>query len=127
MHESYHWPEFVSLDEYSNPQYNCIQYELSDGAHIVMSADAKGIHASGTSAEESVRDFCLAIKTRLQDKQGGVYPGTSDFMFQDRVFRSLEQEWMNDKIEIIQKHHVTINILGGYVLYSENRIACKII
>ena len=73
MHDSHHWPDFISMEENYQPVYNCLQYELSDGAHMVMSADAKGMHA--------IVDFCLAIKTRLVDKPGGIHPGTSQFEF----------------------------------------------
>ena len=44
MFDSYHWPEYEkSREKNSQTVYNCIQYELSDGAHVVISADAKGI------------------------------------------------------------------------------------
>lgn len=68
---------------------------------MVMSADAKGIHASGASAEEAIEDFCLAIKIRLVDKQGGLHPGTSQFEFQELDFRDMEREWMNDGVQIL--------------------------
>lgn len=101
IHESHHWPDFISMEESYQPVYNCLQYELSDGAHMVMSADAKGIHASGASAEEAIEDFCLAIKIRLVDKQGGLHPGTSQFEFQELDFRDMEREWMNDGVQIL--------------------------
>ena len=39
MFDSYHWPEYEkSMEKSSQPVYNCIQYELSDGEHVVISA-----------------------------------------------------------------------------------------
>ena len=116
MHEIYHWPECTSMKENSQPVYNCFQYELSDGAHVVMSADAKGIHASGACADKAIEDFYLAIRTRLEDKLGGLYPGTSDFDFQDLYFRDIEQGWEDDGVKILQKHRVSINITDGAVV-----------
>jgi predicted RNase H-like HicB family nuclease len=110
MHESYHWPGFKSMEENYELVFNCLQYELSDGAHMVMSADAKGIHASGASAEESIEDFSQAIKTRLADKLGGLYPGTSHFEFQELYFRDMERGWMNDGVQINQKRQISISM-----------------
>jgi predicted RNase H-like HicB family nuclease len=93
--------------------FNCLQYELSDGAHAVMSADAKGIHASGASAEEAIEDFSQAIKTRLADKLGGLHPGTSHFEFQELNFRDMERGWMNDGVQIIQKRQISIRASFG--------------
>ena len=59
MFESWHWPEHE--EKSSRLVYNCVQYVLSDGEHVVMSADAKGIHARGVSAEEAIEDFRSAI------------------------------------------------------------------
>lgn len=106
MFESYHWPECE--EKSSQPVCNCIQYELSDGEHVVMSADAKGIHARGCSAEEAIEDFRSAIKTRLADKFGGLYSGTSDFDFQDSYFRSMEEGWNDDDVQILNKLRISV-------------------
>jgi hypothetical protein len=53
MCKSFEWPVADSLDL----TYNCLRYELGDGAHLVVSADAKGIHAEGNSPEDAVIDF----------------------------------------------------------------------
>ena len=73
-----------------------------------MSADAKGIHARGESAEEAIEDFRSAIKTRLADKLGGLYPGTSDFDFQDSYFRSIEEGWKEDDVQILKKILISV-------------------
>ena len=114
-HKSHHWPDFIPMEENYQPVYNCLQYELSDGAHMVMSADAKGIHASGASAEEAIEDFRLAIKTRLVDKQGGLYHGRSEFEFQELVFCNMEQGWIDDGVQILQKRRLFISIFDGTV------------
>ena len=41
MYESFDWPAAESVE--GNINFNCLRYELSDGAHLVISADAKGI------------------------------------------------------------------------------------
>lgn len=99
MFEGLYWPEYEGKS--SQPVYNCIQYELSDGEHVVMSADAKGIHARGCSAEEAIEDFRSAIKTHLADKLGGLYSGTSDIDFRDRIFHSMEEGWNDDDVQIL--------------------------
>lgn len=73
-----------------------------------MSADAKGIHARGCSAEEAIEDFRSAIKTRLADKFGGLYSGTSDFDFQDSYFRSMEEGWNDDDVQILNKLRISV-------------------
>ena len=109
MFESYHWPEYEKSAEKScQPVYNCIQYELSDGEHVVMSADAIGIHARGDSAEEAIEDFRLAIKTRLADELGGLYSGTSDFEFQESYFRTMEEGWNDDGVLILNKLRISV-------------------
>ena len=115
MHESHHWPTCDAMDGCSSPTYNCLLYELSDDTHVVVSADVCGIYGNGHSMRDAVEDFCLAIKTRLTDKLGGIYPGTSDFEFQDREFHDLERYWSEDGVKILQKRHVSISVLDGAV------------
>ena len=71
--------------------------------YVVTSADVMGIHANGSSAEEAVDDFRRAVKTRLANKQGELYPGASDCEFQERYFLNLEQGWKSDSVIIIGK------------------------
>jgi hypothetical protein len=65
---------------------------LSDGAHLVVSADAKGIYADGNSAEEAIEEFRLVIKTRLSEGFGGLYFGRSEFVVHENEFLGLEKE-----------------------------------
>ena len=44
---------------------------MNDGTHVVASADVCGIYGNGSSVEEAVEDFCMAIKTRLTNNLGG--------------------------------------------------------
>jgi hypothetical protein len=65
---------------------------LSDGAHLVVTADAKGIYANGNSAEEAIEEFRLAVKTRLSGGFDGLYFGRSDFVVHENEFLGLEKE-----------------------------------
>ena len=113
MHESHYWPTSDAIDGCSNPTYNCLQYELNDGTYVVASADVCGIYGNGSTAENAVEDFCTAIKTRMADKLGGIYSGTSDFEFQEREFSGLERDWNEDGVHVHQRHRVSISVVDG--------------
>jgi hypothetical protein len=113
MYEKSHWPEQTSSDGYV--EFNCLLYEMTDGAHVAVSADVMGIYGNGNSAAESVNEFCSAVKTRLEDKLGGIYPGTSDFAYQEKEFSDLESEWEADGVTIHQRRHVSVNVCTGAV------------
>ena len=66
------------------------------------------INAVLPSAEEAIEDFRVAIKTRLADKLGGLYSGTSDFEFQERHFRTMEEGWNDDGVRILNKRRISV-------------------
>jgi hypothetical protein len=113
MHKNHYWPTCGAMNGCLNPTYNCIHYELKGGSHTVASADVLGIYGEGSSLKDAVDDFCLAIKGRLIDKLGGIYPETSDFEFQESAFLDLEMFWCEDGVQILHKHRISISIIDG--------------
>lgn len=112
LHEldSSHWPHSEPVEAYRNATYNCLQYQLSDGAYVVVSADVQGIYGNGESAEAALEDFRRAAETRVTERKGGVYLGTSAFEYQEESFRDLEEEWAADEITIVERIKVPVTI-----------------
>jgi hypothetical protein len=110
MHRNSDWPMVLSLEAHHNLVYNCLQYVLSDGSHVVVSADVKGIYADGDSMKDAVKDFRPAVQTRISEGLGGLYLGTSDYVFQENEFRDLENEWKSDGVKIIKRHRAAISV-----------------
>ena len=110
MYPSTHWPATSYEKAYHNAIYNCIQYELSDGEYTVVCADAKGIHAIGDSAEDAIADFREAVETRIIEKKGGIYLGTSDFRYQENIFRELERGWEEDGVLVVNRVRISVQI-----------------
>ena len=110
MCKSFEWPVAESVEPLLNLTYNCLRYELDDGAQFVVSADVEGIYADGNSPEDAVMDFRLAIKTRLLDGLGGLYFGKSDFSFQDEEFLDLEEGWKFDDVKSISILYFCSNV-----------------
>ena len=96
MFKHFEWPAANSVEAYSDLSFNCFRYELSDGAHSVVSTDAMGIYADGNSPEDAIVEFRLAVKTRISGGLGGLYFGQSDFVYQEKEFLGLEKEWLFD-------------------------------
>ena len=69
--EHFEWPAAEPVEAHPDLTFNCLNYELSDGAHMVFSADAMGIYTDGDSPAEAISEFCLAVKTRISGGLGG--------------------------------------------------------
>ena len=104
------WPAADSVVSHPDLTFNCLRYELSDGAHLVVSADAKGIYADGNSPADAIAEFCLAVQTRLSGGLGGLYFGQSDFLYQEKEFLGLEKEWDVDDVKIIKRDRISVPI-----------------
>lgn len=110
MYESFDWPAAESVEAHPDLTFKCLRYELSDGAHLVVSADAKGIYADGNSAEDAIVEFRLAVKTRISGGLGGLYFGRSEYLYQEKEFLGLEKEWEADDVKVIKRDRISAPI-----------------
>ena len=110
MYESFDWPAAESVEAHPDLTFKCLRYELSDGAHLVVSADAKGIYADGNSAEDAIVEFRLAVKTRISGGLGGLYFGRSEYLYQEKEFLGLEKEWEADDVKVIKRDRISVPI-----------------
>ena len=110
MCKIFDWPAVDSVEARPNLTFNCLTYELSDGAHLVVSADAKGIYADGNSAEDAIVEFRLAVKTRISGGLGGLYFGRSEFLYQEKEFLGLGKEWEADDVKVIERDRISVPI-----------------
>ena len=90
--------------------FNYLRYELSDGAHLVVSTVAKGTYADGNSAEDAIVEFRLAVKTRISGGLSGLYFGRSEFLCQEKMFLGLEKEWEADDVKLIMRDRISVPI-----------------
>lgn len=96
MLKHFEWPAAESVEAHPDLTFNSLRYELSDGAHLVVSAYAKGIYADGNSPQDAVAEFRLSVKTRISGGHGGLHFCQSDFVYQEKEFLGLEKEWLFD-------------------------------
>ena len=59
MFERSEWPAAESVEAHPDLTFNCLRYELSDGAYVVVSADAKGLCVDGNSSEDAIAELRL--------------------------------------------------------------------
>jgi hypothetical protein len=90
--------------------FNYLRYELSDGAHLVVSTVAKGTYADGNSAEDAIVEFRLAVKTRISGGLSELYFGRSEFLCQEKMFLGLEKEWEADDVKLILRNRISVPI-----------------
>jgi hypothetical protein len=84
-------------------------YELDD-CFAAFTADAFGMNGEGSSVTEALDDLKRTIETRAKDGQGGVFPDTSSFAYQDELHKRLESGWHDDGVRVINKtrHVITV-------------------
>lgn len=110
MFKHFEWPAAKSVEAYSDLSFNCFRYELSDGAHSVVSTDAMGIYADGNSPEDAIVEFRLAVKTRISGGLGGLYFGQRDFVYQEKEYLGLEKGSDADDVKVIKRDRISVPI-----------------
>lgn len=109
MYGPHYYPEHELMNGCLDPVYNCIYYVFNDGAHTISSADTVDLFGDAESAEDAVDDFCSLIEDHFINEWGGIYPGTSDFAFQEQKIAHFEKD-CNTNGYILEKHHVIVDV-----------------
>lgn len=110
-----HFPEFTDKFDYINKTYNVIVYEFSEPyTHFAsFTSDALGMMGEGESIEESLEDLRLLMESVIEERLGGIYSDTSSFEFQIEDVKRLEDGWIEDDIDIVNRTFHTITIFSS--------------